>query len=46
MVAKLEVVGLTKSFGDLEVLRAIGLEVERGAFIAVVGPSAPCWRTP
>jgi NitT/TauT family transport system ATP-binding protein len=44
MVAKLEVIGLTKSFGDLEVLRAIGLEVERGAFIAVVGPSG-CGKT-
>jgi NitT/TauT family transport system ATP-binding protein len=44
MVAKLEVSGLGKRFGDLEALRAIDLSVERGAFISVVGPSG-CGKT-
>ena len=43
-MAKLAVANLSKTFGDLEVLRAIDLEVARGEFIAVVGPSG-CGKT-
>ena len=44
MTHKLEVSGLNKQFGDLEVLQNIDLAVERGEFIAVVGPSG-CGKT-
>ena len=44
LAAKLAVSQLSKSFGDLEVLRGINLTVERGEFIAVVGPSG-CSKT-
>jgi len=38
-VAKLEVRGLDKRFGDLEVLRDLSLEARSGEFVAVLGPS-------
>ena len=41
---KLAVKDLTKYFGDLEVLRSIGIEVRRGEFISIVGPSG-CGKT-
>jgi NitT/TauT family transport system ATP-binding protein len=44
MRIKLAVSRLSKSFGDLEVLRQIDLEVGRGEFIALVGPSG-CGKT-
>src|SRR5690606_25839227 len=31
--------GLRKSFGDLEVLRSVDLDVRRGEVLAVIGPS-------
>ena len=44
MARKLEVTGLNKQFGDLQVLQNIDLAVEHGEFIAVVGPSG-CGKT-
>lgn len=44
MVRKLEVTGLNKQFGDLQVLQNIDVTVERGDFISVVGPSG-CGKT-
>jgi NitT/TauT family transport system ATP-binding protein len=44
MTSKLVISGLNKRFGDLEVLRSIDLEIERGAFISAVGPSG-CGKT-
>lgn len=38
-MAMLEVKGLSKSFGDLEVLRDISFSVEKGDVIAIIGPS-------
>ncbi|MGH3799632.1 MAG: ATP-binding cassette domain-containing protein, partial [Pseudonocardiaceae bacterium] len=35
----IEVAGLHKSFGSLEVLRGINLDVERGQVVCVIGPS-------
>ncbi|MGH3837501.1 MAG: amino acid ABC transporter ATP-binding protein [Pseudonocardiaceae bacterium] len=35
----IEVSGLRKSFGSLEVLRGINLDVERGQVVCVIGPS-------
>jgi polar amino acid transport system ATP-binding protein len=35
----IEVAGLSKAFGDLEVLRDIDLEVRRGEVVCVIGPS-------
>jgi NitT/TauT family transport system ATP-binding protein len=43
-VVKLSVEGLTKKFGDLEVLRKISAEIARGEFISIVGPSG-CGKT-
>jgi NitT/TauT family transport system ATP-binding protein len=40
----LEVVGLTKSYGDRPVVRGLNLRVERGSFVAIVGPSG-CGKT-
>jgi ABC-type polar amino acid transport system ATPase subunit len=37
--AMLKLEGVTKSFGDLEVLRGIDLEVARGEVVCVLGPS-------
>jgi NitT/TauT family transport system ATP-binding protein len=42
--AKLSVSGLSKRFGDLEVLRNISTEIGRGEFISIVGPSG-CGKT-
>jgi ABC-type Fe3+/spermidine/putrescine transport system ATPase subunit len=39
MAPKLAIRGLGKSFGDLQVLLGIDVAVERGEFIALVGPS-------
>lgn len=35
----LEVVGLKKTFGDIEVLKSIDFKVDKGEVIAVIGPS-------
>ncbi len=35
----LKLKGVTKSFGDLQVLRGIDLEVDRGEVVCVLGPS-------
>ncbi|MCI2418923.1 amino acid ABC transporter ATP-binding protein [Saccharopolyspora sp. K220] len=35
----IEITGLSKSFGSLEVLRGIDLEVDRGDVVCVIGPS-------
>ncbi|MGW1681910.1 amino acid ABC transporter ATP-binding protein [Saccharopolyspora sp. NPDC002376] len=35
----IEISGLSKSFGSLEVLRGIDLQVERGEVVCVIGPS-------
>ena len=43
-MTKLALNGLTKRFGDLEVLREINVAIERGAFISLVGPSG-CGKT-
>jgi NitT/TauT family transport system ATP-binding protein len=43
-VAKLSLNGLTKRFGELEVLREINVAIDRGAFISLVGPSG-CGKT-
>jgi NitT/TauT family transport system ATP-binding protein len=42
--AKLTVSGLTKKFGDLEVLRQINTTIGKGEFISIVGPSG-CGKT-
>ncbi|MEA2944301.1 MAG: NitT/TauT family transport system ATP-binding protein, partial [Bradyrhizobium sp.] len=44
MAPKLVISGLNKNFGDLEALRGIAFEVERGDFISLVGPSG-CGKT-
>ena len=44
MAPKLALNGLTKRFGDLEVLRDIDVAIERGEFISLVGPSG-CGKT-
>ena len=31
--------GITKSFGGLQVLRGIDLEIEKGEVVSIVGPS-------
>ncbi len=41
---KLSVEGLTKKFGDLEVLRSISTSINRGEFVSIVGPSG-CGKT-
>ena len=35
----IQVHGITKSFGSLQVLRGIDLQVNRGEVVAIVGPS-------
>ena len=44
MAPKLSLDGLSKRFGDLEVLRDISVAIERGEFISLVGPSG-CGKT-
>jgi NitT/TauT family transport system ATP-binding protein len=44
MTAKLEVRDLSKSFGDLEVLRSIGFHIDDHELVAMVGPSG-CGKT-
>ena len=44
MTAKLAITGLCKSFGDLEVLRNIGFQIQNHEFLAIVGPSG-CGKT-
>jgi len=44
MAPKLALNGLTKRFGNLEVLRDINVAIERGEFISLVGPSG-CGKT-
>jgi multiple sugar transport system ATP-binding protein len=43
-MVKLSLNGLSKRFGELEVLREINVAIERGAFISLVGPSG-CGKT-
>ena len=43
-IPKLSLSGLSKRFGDLEVLRDINAAVDRGEFISLVGPSG-CGKT-
>ena len=43
-MAKLALNGLTKRFGDLEVLRDISVTINDGEFVALVGPSG-CGKT-
>ncbi|MBX5442824.1 MAG: ABC transporter ATP-binding protein [Solirubrobacteraceae bacterium] len=38
-VPRLEIRGLSKSFGDLEVLRDLRLRADRGEFVSILGPS-------
>ena len=40
----LRVRGLEKRYGDVEVLRGIDLDAERGEFLALLGPSG-CGKT-
>ena len=35
----LEVQGLTKSFGSLDVLKGVNMQVEKGEMVALMGPS-------
>ena len=35
----IEVVNLTKSFGDLQVLKGIDLTIEQGEKVVIIGPS-------
>ena len=35
----LEVNGLTKSFGSLDVLKGVNMQVEKGEMVALMGPS-------
>jgi NitT/TauT family transport system ATP-binding protein len=44
MTAKLEIRSVSKSFGDLEVLRDISCVIEDHEFVAIVGPSG-CGKT-
>ncbi|MEY4231282.1 MAG: hypothetical protein RLZZ362_2131, partial [Actinomycetota bacterium] len=39
MSATIDLVGLSKSFGTLEVVRSLDLHVEAGSFVSIVGPS-------
>jgi len=39
MSALVQVNGLSKSFGDLDVLKGIDFEVDRGEVVAIIGPS-------
>ena len=39
MASLVSVKGLKKSFGDLEILKGIDLEVRRGEVLSIIGPS-------
>ena len=39
MTSLVSVKGLKKSFGDLEILKGIDLEVQRGEVLSIIGPS-------
>ena len=39
MAALVKIEGLRKSFGDLQILNGIDLEVERGEVVSIIGPS-------
>ena len=39
MASLVSVKGLRKSFGDLEILKGIDLEVRRGEVLSIIGPS-------
>ena len=36
---KIKLEGITKSFGDLQVLKGIDLSVAKGEIVSIVGPS-------
>lgn len=38
-MAFVKIEGLTKSFGDVQILKGIDLEVERGEVVSIIGPS-------
>lgn len=38
-VKYLEIKNMKKSFGDLEVIKGISLDVEEGQVVAIIGPS-------
>jgi polar amino acid transport system ATP-binding protein len=38
-VAFVKIEGLTKSFGDVQILKGIDIEVERGEVVSIIGPS-------
>ena len=38
-MALLEIRNLSKSFGDLEVLRDVNVSVEKGEVVVIIGPS-------
>ena len=40
----IELQGITKSFGTLQVLKGIDLMIEKGEVVSIVGPSG-AWKT-
>ena len=38
-MAMLQIKNLSKSFGDLQVLRDINIDVEKGQVVVIIGPS-------
>ncbi len=38
-MAFVKIEGLTKSFGDVQILKGIDVEVERGEVVSIIGPS-------
>ena len=41
-MAIIEVKGLKKNYGELEVLKSIDLEIEEGQVVCIIGPSGSC----